>query len=73
MPVTFPDILTIGSRVEEDTNSDSAWFHHYAIVSHKTGRVVAEVEAKMVNYDYTAQKRTPFSPQMHQKLFSKTK
>lgn len=49
-PVTFPDTLTIGSRVDEI--KDDRFSMTYVGVSHKTGRVVCEGDCWIVTYNY---------------------
>ena len=56
-PVTFPDTLTIGSRVVEV--KDDRFSMHYVGVSHKSGRVVCEGDCWIVTYDYRIFKKAP--------------
>jgi acyl-CoA thioester hydrolase len=55
VPVTFPDTLSVGTRTLA-IGEDRVKMHH-AAVSQKLGRVVAEGEAMIVSYDYTAGRR----------------
>ena len=68
-PVSFPDDLTVGSVAEPKDGSDGTWVHRYAVFSEAAGRVVAEGQATMVNYDYATGKRAAFSDAMRTGLF----
>jgi acyl-CoA thioesterase FadM len=65
-PITFPDTISIGSYSEKV--SDTEFITRNAIVSHKSGRVVAEIENGIVWVNYTTGKRTAFSPEIEAKL-----
>lgn len=54
-PLTYPDTVTVGVRVD-DVDATS-FTHNYAILSDKTGRVVAEGNAGVVFIDYESGKR----------------
>ena len=61
-PTAFPDTLTVGLR--SVVTSDTEYEHHYAIVSHASGRVIATGDGKLVHYDYTTGKRADLPPKL---------
>ncbi|MFH0917061.1 MAG: thioesterase family protein [bacterium] len=58
VPVTYPDTLSVGTRVSA-LGKDRVIMEH-AAVSQKLGRVVAEGDALVVSYDYVTGRPTPF-------------
>ena len=67
-PVTHGDVLTVGAMCEKVDNT--SWVQKYAIVSHASGRVVAEGSANLVWFDYQKGQRKTFSEDAERKLFS---
>lgn len=65
-PLTYPDIIYIGAKIE--TIEDSKFIIKHAIVSKKLNRIVAEGEAHLIWYDYENQKRAVISDNISQKL-----
>jgi acyl-CoA thioester hydrolase len=61
-PVGYPDDVIVGCRTEfesmEKINAGE-FTQHYAVVSSKSQRVVAEGEALMIVFDYVNNKRIP--------------
>ena len=66
-PVVHGDVLTVGSMCEKVDNT--SWLQKYAIVSHASGRVVAEGSASLVWFDYQRGQRKTFSEDAERKLF----
>ena len=66
-PVLHPDTLEVGALSVKE--SDSTWTHRYAIVSHASGRVVAEGPADLVWFDYERGRRKSFSEDAERRLF----
>ena len=66
-PIVHPDTLTVGAEcIRVD---DTSWIQRYAAVSHQSGQVVAEGEAKLVWFDYQRGKRKTFSEDAKVMLF----
>lgn len=57
LPVTYPDTLSVGSRVRA-LGEDRLIMEH-AATSRKVGKVAALGEAEIVSYDYVAGRRAP--------------
>jgi acyl-CoA thioester hydrolase len=56
-PLSYPDTLTLGARVEE-VGEDRLHVRH-AIYSEKLGRIAAEGRALIVSFDYAKQHKAP--------------
>ena len=59
-PVTYPDSVTIGVRVEEV--GEDRFTHRYRVVRTGTEDVVADGEGVIVSYDYGAGRKAPIPP-----------
>ena len=66
-PVMHGDVLTVGAVCEKVDNT--SWQQKYAVVSHKSGRVVAEGHASLVWFDYKKGQRKAFSEEAESMLF----
>jgi acyl-CoA thioester hydrolase len=62
IPVTYPDILLVGSRVSA-IGTDS-FLMEYAAISQKLGKLVTEGDALVVLYDYVEGHRIPMLPEL---------
>jgi acyl-CoA thioester hydrolase len=58
-PVTFPDTLSVGTRVA--AMADDRFLMECAAFSQKLGKVAADGDTLMVAYDYGAGRRVPLS------------
>lgn len=58
-PLTFPDTVTIATKVKLDSFDEFSFETEQIIFSHKHQRVAAEVTAKLTCYDYKALKKAP--------------
>jgi acyl-CoA thioester hydrolase len=66
-PLRFPDTLAVGVRAVQINARE--YEHHYAVVSHASGRVVATGHGVFVNYDYDAGRPADLSARMQRVLF----
>lgn len=64
--VTFPDTVSVGARII-DLGDDHATMEHIA-VSQRLGKVAAIGNAVLVAYDYTALRRSVFSPEVRDSI-----
>ena len=67
-PLTYPDIIHIGAKIE--TIEGSKIIIKHAIVSKKLNRIVAEGDAHLIWYDYENQKRAVIPDNISQKCDS---
>ncbi|KAJ3188962.1 hypothetical protein HDU85_004679 [Gaertneriomyces sp. JEL0708] len=51
-PVTYPDTITIATRVPKAKLKNDRFTQETIIVSHKTGDIVLEAEGEIVSFDY---------------------
>ena len=58
-PLTYPDKVTVASRVKQDSIAEFSFEMEQIIVSHKLQRVAAQVTAKLVSYNYQTLKKAP--------------
>jgi acyl-CoA thioester hydrolase len=65
-PLTYPDIVFVGAKIESIEGSKIKIKH--SIASRKLNRIVAEGEAHLIWYDYENQKKASISDNMKQKL-----
>jgi acyl-CoA thioester hydrolase len=68
-PVLHGDVLTVGAECEKV--DDTSWVQRYAVVSHASGRVIAEGSASLVWFDYKRGQRKSFSEEADRMLFGK--
>lgn len=61
-PLTYPDQLSVGTEIVE-MGSDQFTMKYY-VMSHKSGRIVAEGEGLIVYYDYNQNCRTDIPAQL---------
>ena len=66
IPLTYPDTVSIGSRVSE-IQSDRFTMEYY-VVSHKHQRVAAEGTGLIVCFNYAENKKTPVPAEMKQRI-----
>jgi acyl-CoA thioester hydrolase len=67
-PLTYPDTITVASRVNLDTLDEYSFWVEQVIISHQMMRVAAEVKARLVGYDYTLLKKAPLPNYFVQKI-----
>lgn len=65
-PLTYPDDLSVGTEVVEI--QEDQFTMKYYVMSHKSGRVVAEGEGLIVYYDYNQNCRTAIPAAIRQKM-----
>jgi acyl-CoA thioester hydrolase len=61
-PLVYPDMIRVGGRVAE-LQTDRAVIEH-VVVSNRLDAVVAEGQVVVVNFDYRAGVKTPFTEGM---------
>ncbi|HIA01327.1 MAG TPA: acyl-CoA thioesterase [Myxococcales bacterium] len=52
VPLTFPDTVSIGARVDTETLGEDRFTMIYRVVSHQHGAVAADGDGLIVSYDY---------------------
>ncbi len=67
-PLTYPDTVSVATRVNLNSMDEFSFIAEQIIVSHKLKRVVAEVQAKLVSYDYQALKKAPLPKDFRQRV-----
>jgi acyl-CoA thioester hydrolase len=58
-PVLYPDTLVVGVRIEHLNKDRGTFVERYCVVSEQQRKVVAELEAKIVVFNYDVGKRAP--------------
>ena len=58
-PITYPDRITIGARVDIDSVGDDRFTMHYQAISHHQLAVVSEGDGRIVSYDYEKKQKAP--------------
>ncbi len=66
IPLTYPDTVSIGSRVPEI--QDDRFTMEYYVVSHKHQKVAAEGTGSIVCFNYTENKKTAVPQQLKQRI-----
>jgi len=66
IPLTYPDTVSIGSRVSEMQND--RFTMEYYVVSHKHQRVAAEGTGLIVCFNYTENKKTPVPEEIKRRI-----
>ena len=66
MPLTYPDTVSIGTRVSE-IESDRFTMEYY-VVSHKHQRVSAEGTGLIACFNYAENKKTPVPAEIKQRI-----
>ena len=66
IPLTYPDTVSIGTRVSE-IGSDRFTMEYY-IVSHRYQRVAAEGTGSIVCFNYVENKKTPVPAEIKQRI-----
>jgi len=68
MPITFPDTVSVATRVALDSIDEYSFQMEQLIISHKHQRVAAEVQAKIVTYDYQNLRKAPTPSSLIEKI-----
>jgi acyl-CoA thioester hydrolase len=68
VPLTFPDTVTIGARVDPETLGEDRFTMIYRVVSHQHGAVAADGEGLIVSYDYNNACKAPVPAQIRQNI-----
>ncbi|NJL15198.1 MAG: thioesterase [Microscillaceae bacterium] len=67
-PVTFPDQLVVATRLQPGSLDVYSFWVEQLIVSQQLQRVVAEVKARLVAYDYQQKQKAPIPDELIAKL-----
>ncbi|MCU0447047.1 MAG: thioesterase family protein [Microscillaceae bacterium] len=67
-PLTYPDTISVATRLQVETIEESSFEMAQIIVSHKLQRVVAEVRARLVSYNYQLLKKAPLPEALKEKM-----
>jgi acyl-CoA thioester hydrolase len=68
MPLTFPDTVTVATKVRANSLTEYSFETEQIIISHKKQRIAAVVISKIVSYHYIALHKAPIPDSMHSKL-----
>ncbi|ORY42322.1 Thioesterase/thiol ester dehydrase-isomerase, partial [Rhizoclosmatium globosum] len=60
-PITFPDTVTVGVRVDPKSIKSDRFNHECIIVSHKYGAIVGEGTCTLVAYDHDTKRKALFT------------
>lgn len=71
MPLTFPDTISIATRVDITSVDEYSFWTEQIVVSHKYERVAAEIRAKLVSYNYSTLQKTPIPAFFRDKIIKK--
>ncbi|HEX6649672.1 MAG TPA: thioesterase family protein [Pyrinomonadaceae bacterium] len=66
IPLTYPDTVSIGTRVPEI--ADDRFTMEYYVVSHKHQKVAAEGTGLIVCFDYKQNKKTAIPPELKHRI-----
>lgn len=58
-PLSHPDTITIATRINRETLDEYSFWIEQIIVSHQQAKIAAEIEARVVSYDYVQLKKAP--------------
>jgi acyl-CoA thioester hydrolase len=67
-PLTYPDTVAVATRLKIETIEEFSFETEQIIVSHKLQRIVAEVRARLVSYDYQLLKKVPLPETLKEKM-----
>lgn len=56
-PLTYPDTITIASRINLETMDECSFWVEQIIVSHQLQKIAAEIRSRVVAYDYVKQEK----------------
>ncbi|MDX2306245.1 MAG: thioesterase family protein [Microscillaceae bacterium] len=70
-PLTYPDTITIASRVDPASIDAYSFWMEQIIFSHKLQRIAAEIRTRIVSYDYIQLKKAPIWEELRVKLMTK--
>lgn len=70
-PLTFPDTVTVATRIRPGSVDEFSFVMEQIIVSHKLKRIAAEVSARLVSYDYRKLQKAPLTDALKALLMQK--
>jgi acyl-CoA thioester hydrolase len=68
VPVTYPDTISIGSRIS--AMGPDSFRMEYTAVSRKLERIVAEGDALVVLYNFVERRRSPMTPELRERIIA---
>lgn len=66
LPLVYPDTVTSGTYIGDIGETD--FVMHYAVMSHRNGRVAAEGKGRIVSFDYGAGCKIPLPDEIRLQL-----
>ncbi|MGI9264157.1 MAG: acyl-CoA thioesterase [Gammaproteobacteria bacterium] len=66
LPLVYPDTVTSGTAVGDIGESD--FIMHFAVLSHRNGKVAAEGQGRIVSFDYGAGRKIPLPDEIRVQL-----
>ncbi|MEO1654174.1 MAG: thioesterase family protein [Bacteroidota bacterium] len=67
-PLTYPDQITVATRVPLDSFDEYSFWSEQIIISHAKKRIVAELKARLVSYNYQTLKKAPLPREVKEKI-----
>jgi acyl-CoA thioester hydrolase len=68
VPLTYPDKVTVGARVDPTEMADDRFTMRYRVVSHRHNAVAADGEGLIVTYDYKNACKAPVPELIRQRI-----
>lgn len=68
IPLTYPDLVTVGARVDPMEMEKDRFNMRYAVFSHKLQKIAAIGEGLIVTYDYQNQKKALIPDEVRKKI-----
>lgn len=68
IPLTYPDKVTVGGRIDDSDIGDDRFTMRYAVLSHQHGKMAAEGDGVIVYVDYSTGKKAPIPDPMRQAI-----
>lgn len=66
LPLVYPDTVTSGTCVGDIGESD--FIMHYAVLSHRNGKIAAEGQGRIVSFDYGSGRKIPLPGEIRMQL-----
>jgi len=66
LPLVYPDTVTSGTFVGDIGESD--FIMHYAVLSHRNGKIAAEGQGRIVSFDYGSGRKIPLPGEIRVQL-----
>lgn len=69
-PLTYPDTVIIGTRVDLDSIDEFSFWTKQIILSQAKKRIVAEISSRIVSYNYQTLKKAPLPEAVKQRIMA---